>query len=335
MAEIRFGIVGMGTRGRIFADTVGQNPYATLTAIADSSAEKLQAAEQAYDAHAYTRFEDMLDREELDAVVVATPDFLHKEPVMLATERGCHILVEKPFATSARDAEEMHSAISASGITCMVAFENRWNAPFVAAKEAIASGELGRIIAMNSSLNDTIYVPMRMLLWASRSSPGWFLLPHSVDIACWLKEASPTQVFAVGTHKKLVAMGLDTYDSIQATITFEDDASGTFTSSWVLPEAMPSIYGFRYEIIGEDGALYVDLPGETLRKATGHFEHVPVLGMPIHGRLKAPPSLMLHDFIDNVRLGTEPLATSYDGLLNTRLVELIHKSIEMGTVQKL
>ncbi|MDY0393765.1 Gfo/Idh/MocA family oxidoreductase [Virgibacillus halophilus] len=157
--------------------------------------------------------------------------------------------------------------LNKGGVKCLVGFENRWNSPFVAVKEAVDNKDLGEIITLNSRLNDTIYVPTKMLKWSTNSSPGWFLLSHSIDLACWLKNMKPTKVFAVGTRKKLVSMGIDTYDSIQATITFSDDTHATFTSSWILPESMPLLYDFKYEIIGEDGSLYVDLQDQMVKKS--------------------------------------------------------------------
>jgi predicted dehydrogenase len=327
---IKFGIVGMGIRGTLFADTIRQNPYAELIAVTDVSETNLQKAVNDYGVHGYADAADMIRREPLDAIVIATPDFLHKQPVLLAAERGIHMMVEKPFTTSVEEAEAMRDAVAKAGVKCMVALENRWNSPFVAVKQSVDSGEIGNIVTLNSRLNDTIYVPTRMLKWASRSSPGWFLLPHVADIACWLKGVRPTVAYAVGTKKKLAAIGLDTYDSIQAIVSFEDGTHAAFTTSWILPESMPLIYDFKYEIIGERGALYVDLADQMVRRAADDYRHLHTLGMPIDGRLTSAPSHMLNSFIDNIRLDTKPAATEEDGLLNTRVVDAIHRSIISG-----
>ncbi|NWQ41935.1 Gfo/Idh/MocA family oxidoreductase [Bacillus sp. EB106-08-02-XG196] len=330
---IKFGIVGMGIRGSLFADTIMQNPYSELVAVSEINEEGLAKAKDKYRASGYKDVEEMIQNEVLDALVISTPDFLHYKPVMLAAKKGIHIMVEKPFSTSIEETEEMYQAVKEAGIKCLIAFENRWNSPFVAVKEAIENGEIGNIVTMNARLNDTIFVPTQMLKWSKNSSPGWFLFPHATDIACWLNEKRPVQVFAVGTKKKLVSLGIDTYDSIQTIVTFEDQTHATFTTSWILPESMPLIYDFKYEIIGENGALYVDLADQMVRKAVTDYKHVHTLGTPINGLLTSAPSYMLNSFVDNIRLDTTPVATEEDGLLNTRLVHAIHKSIETGTVQ--
>mgnify|MGYP001168819335 CR=1 FL=1 len=336
MNLIKFGIVGMGIRGTLFADTLLQNPYAELAAVSDAFPVALDRSKEKYGVPGYTDVKEMLHKERLDALVIATPDFLHREPVLLAAERGLHFMVEKPFSTSVEEAQEMYEAVSRSGVKCMVAFENRWNSPFVAVKEAVRGGEIGGILTINARLNDTIYVPTQMLKWSKGSSPGWFLLPHATDIALWLKpEAAPVSVYAVGTKKKLVGMGIDTYDSIQSVVSFDDGTHATFTTSWVLPESMPLIYDFKYEIIGDSGALYVDLSDQMVRQAGGAYRHVHTLGTPINGQLTSAPSYMLNAFVDHVRLDTAPGAGAAAGLLNTKLVDAIHRSAASGHVEKI
>lgn len=336
MNPIKFGIVGMGIRGSLFADTLLQNPYAELVAVSDAFESTLTRSKDKYGVPGYPHVKEMLEKEKLDALVIATPDFLHREPVMLAAEHGVHFMVEKPFSTSVEEAEEMREAVSRSGVKCMVAFENRWNSPFVAVKQAVKNGEIGDILTINSRLNDTIYVPTQMLKWSKGSSPGWFLLPHATDIALWLKEtAKPVSVYAVGTKKKLAGMGIDTYDSIQSVVSFDDGTHATFTTSWVLPESMPLIYDFKYEIIGDNGALYVDLSDQMVRKAGGAYSHVHTLGTPINGQFTSAPSYMLNAFVDHVRLDTVPESGAEAGLLNTKLVDAIHRSVVTGQPEKL
>ncbi|MFD2114209.1 Gfo/Idh/MocA family protein [Paenibacillus yanchengensis] len=335
MKQLRIGIVGMGIRGKLYAQTLAQSPYAKLQAISDSSSKTLELSTKQFNVQGYTQVEEMLDAEELDALIVATPDYLHRNPVLTAARRGVHLLIEKPFSTSVEEAEEMVAVIEQAGVKCMIAFENRWNSPFVAVKEAIDNGEIGKIININSRLNDTIEVPTTMIKWSQNSTPGWFLFPHSIDLALWLKQVKPTQVFAVGTKKKLIGMGIDTYDSIQAIMSFEDNTHATFTSSWVLPEHMPMIYDFKYEIIGEKGAFYVDLAEQMVRQVTDRYKHMHTLGTSINKQLTGAASYMLHDFIDHLRLDRMPEASAREGLLNTRIVDAIHRSIEQGTVQYL
>ena len=333
---IKIGIIGMGIRGTMFADTIGQNQYAELAAFTefnDSTREKISAA---YPVPAYKDFKVMIDKEQLDAVIVATPDFLHKDAVIYAAEQGKHILCEKPFSTSASECEEMAAAIKKNKVKCLVAFENHWNLPFVSAKNEIESGAIGNILNINCHLNDTIFVPTELLPWAKKgSSVGWFLFPHMVDAISWFSGKSVESVYAVGTKKKLLSMGIDLYDTIQTVLNYTDGTHSTISSSWVLPNTMPLIYDLKMEIIGEEGALYLDTNNQMLRKggASG-YSHVHTLGTNVNGLSTGGSNFMLHFFVDALRNNAPIEANERAGLINTQIVWAIHKSLESWQIEK-
>lgn len=79
---IRFGIIGMGIRGRLYAGTIGQNPDAKVAAFSEIRESIREELEKTYHARGYGDYREMIDSEELDAVIVATPDFLHRDAVV-------------------------------------------------------------------------------------------------------------------------------------------------------------------------------------------------------------------------------------------------------------
>jgi len=327
---VKLGIVGMGIRGKMYANAIKQYPNAQLVSIAEPVQSVLDQCTVQYNVNGYKDYKEMIEQEALDGIIIATPDFTHCNIVLEAAKKGINILVEKPFATSSKEAKAMLEAVEKSKVKCMVAFENRWNMPFVSVKNAVEEGEIGRIITMNSRLNDTIYVPTKMISWAAKTTPGWFLLSHSIDMSCWLTGKKVVKVQATGIKEKLVSMGIDTYDSIIAILTFEDGTIGSYTTSWVLPECMPMIYDFKYEIIGNEGCLYVDLQDQMVRQGGRLYKHRHVLGTPVAGRLTAAPEMMLYEFIDNLIDGVYPISDAYAGYANTVIVEAIHQSILQG-----
>jgi predicted dehydrogenase len=261
---------------------------------------------------------------------------LHRESVEAAAERGLAILVEKPLATTLQDAEAMAGAVQRAGVLCQVAFENRWNPPYLAAKGAIERGEVGTVLSLNSRINDRIDVPLGMLRWGAASSPGWFLLSHTVDMARFLSGREPTRVYAQGQKTVLMSKGLDTYDTLQAIVTFAGGLSAVFEASWILPETLPMIVDVKYEIIGSDGALYIDWHDQGLHHVTkAGYQHPIVANLDVHGRPTGMPIWMLDSFITCVATGTTPLATLEDGLAAVRVVEAIHRSAQSGSVVEL
>lgn len=321
----------MGIRGNMYANAIKQSSNAQLVSIAEPVQSTLDQCMVKYDAKGYKDYKEMVEQEALDGIIIATPDFTHCNIVMEAAKRGIHILVEKPFATSSKEAKAMLETIKQSNVKCMVGFENRWNMPFVSVKDAVEQGEIGRLITMNSRLNDTIYVPTKMLSWASKTTPAWFLLSHSIDLSCWLTGKKVVKVQATGVKEKLVNMNIDTYDSIIAMLTFEDGTIGSYTTSWVLPECMPMIYDLKYEIIGTEGCFYVDLQDQMVHEGGKLYKHRHTLGTPVAGRLTAAPELMLYEFLDNLIDDTYPAADAYAGYANTLIIEAIHQSIHRGS----
>jgi len=320
----------MGTRGRLFARAVTQNPNARLVGICDVNPQTAAAASMHFDVVGYTDLRELLEGESPDALIVATPDFAHRVPVLEAARQGVHVLVEKPLATITAEAEEMLEAVQQAGIRCQVGFENRWNPAFTRAKEAIAEGELGEIELMNARLSDTLFVPTQMLSWAARTTVGWFLLPHVVDLALWLSGKVPAYCYAIATQRVLSRLGVDTYDAIQAVLRFDDGTQAAFETCWILPVSLPTVYDFKFEIIGDRGALFIDTQDQMVHQAGQRFTYPGTLVTEVDGRLRGFPVDMVDSFIACLIEDREPLATVEEGLQVTRIVTAIHESIRQG-----
>ncbi|MBO7711784.1 MAG: Gfo/Idh/MocA family oxidoreductase [Lachnospiraceae bacterium] len=330
----RIGIVGAGIRGKMYAQTIQQDQYAELVAISDTYQPTLdKALELIADekVKGFSDFREMIDTCSLDGIIVAVPDFLHHDPVIYAAEHKVNILCEKPFSTDVKECEEMLAAVKKNGVVCMVAFENRWNEPMVAMKNYIDTGALGDIINVNARLNDKILVPTDMLKWSKGSSVGWFLFPHLLDLIMWYNGGKKVkQVYAVGTKKVLTRMGLDIYDSIQATVTFEDDTNATMTSSWVLPNSMALTYDLKMEIIGEKSTAYINTHDQCVTTYSDHVENLHSIGTPIDGLLIGNSNFMTHHFINVLRGAVTLEATAEKGVYNTKVIAAIHESAAAG-----
>jgi len=333
---IKFGIVGMGIRGNLFARLLAQNPDAELVAFSEPDPTKLETASKTYRAKAYKDYCEMLERETLDAVIITTPDFAHKDPVIKSLEKGLHVLVEKPLAQKVEEAEEMLEKDLSAGTKCMVAFENRWNPSVLKAKEEIDGGKIGHILALNGSLSDTLFVPLNMISWSARTTCGWFLLSHLLDLAYFLSGKRATSVYASGTKRFLKELGVDTYDYIHVIVKYEDGSSGLFESAWCLPKAFPNIYDFRFSVYGEKGLLRIDLSYQMVETVTEEKYLWPQsLSVECNAKLICYPGFMLEKFIEIIKHDEVPQPSFEDGLQNTRLLDAIHRSLVSSKEEKL
>ncbi len=335
---IRVGIVGVGIRGRMYAGICRDLPGAELAGVCDISEPARSGATQRLGVAAFDSADRMCREVSPDAVVVATPDFAHVAPAVAAAQAGCHLLIEKPLAMSLDDAGAICRAVDQAGVSAMVAFENHWNPPLVAMKAAADAGELGRIVSGVSQLDDRIDVPTRFVPWLGQSSPGWFLLAHTVDLTGWIADQKPSRVQASGVRGVLSGLGLDTYDAIHAVIDFDGGMVGAFSSCWVLPESLPLAFQFRHEVVGTGGSMRVDLTDQMLHKATragddgpGRYEHPSTIGVTMGGAVASPPGQMFAEFISSLAGGRELPCGLDEGLLNVAAIEAVHTSIETGS----
>jgi len=150
----------------------------------------------------YADYRRMLDALDLDAVIVCTPHTLHYEHVMAALERGLHVLVEKPMATSIRQAEEMRRGAEEKGRLLAIGYQRHFQPEYVYARERVLDGGMGR--------------PHFVLAWLTQDlataigSRTWYLSPelsgggqlicsgtHLTDIVLWVTGAEPVRVKAV------------------------------------------------------------------------------------------------------------------------------------------
>lgn len=331
MNKVRLGIIGYGTMGELYAGGIAEFHNAEVAAVADNNPQHLKKAQDKHNCRGFEAYQDMYSQSDLDAVIIILPDHLHREAVIGAAEAGLHVFVEKPFATSVQDARAMVEAVEKAKVKCMIEFMNRWSAPFVKAKELADEGKLGFISSISADLNDSICVPTKMLSWSSRSTPGWFLMCHTFDLATWITGKEPASVFATGTRKILAAQGIDTYDAIEALVNFTDGSIGRFTNNWVLPEAIPLLYELKLRLVGAEAAIDIDTSDQQLHYFDhSRYEHTFNAWGKVFGKSYGHCFDMLRTFVDCIQNDLPVPIPAEVGLKNTIFIEAVHKSIETG-----
>ncbi len=334
MRKLGFGVIGLGTFGKNHVAAYAEHPFAELVAVCDVKEELAKETADRYNVKWYVDYREMLEDPSIEAVSVATPDFLHKEPVLTCARKGKHILCEKPLATTVEDAEEMVNVVEKAGVTLMVDFHNRWNPPFALTKESVEKGELGEPVHAYIRLNDTIYVPTKMLSWADKSSVLWFLGSHTVDLARWIFNSEAVEVYATCGMKVLEGRGIGTPDYYQYMIRFGNGATAMFENSWILPETLPTVVDFVAELTFTKGCVYIDpIQHGALKKFSEESGSYPnIIGGPlmIHGRRIGFVNESIAHFVDCIADDKKPIATGKDGLAVTKILCAVDESARKG-----
>lgn len=260
--KIRVGVVGAGTYGSVLVNAyygAHKRGEIDFVAIADLNPDVLKAMNEKYGLKGYTDYKEMMDKENLDAVAVVTPDYLHEEVVLEVAKRKIQILVQKPLSTDIEEGKRMIAAAKENGVMLYVDFHKRFDPAHIQLRNAISSGKLGEIEYGYVCMEDKILVPSVWFeKWANNSSPAWFIGIHFFDLIYWLLGEKPVRVYATGLKKKLVSMGIDTYDSLQSKFEFANGASITVDSSWILPNGFSSIVNQQIRLVGTEGFQEVD-----------------------------------------------------------------------------
>jgi len=337
MNKTGFGVIGAGiVGGGLHARVYHQLPQAELVAVCDlDEARARDVAERCGAPHVYTDYRDLLARDDIAAVSIATPDFAHSEIAVAAAQAGKHMLVEKPLATTVEDADAIVEAADAAGVKLMVDFQNRVSPAFLAGRQAVLAGELGELKYIYARLSNTTFVPTQMLPWASKSSALWFLASHTLDMACWLLRDQPTRVYAVSRSGVLKEMGIDTQDFHVAIVEFARGAVVTLENSWILPETEPNVFNLKMELLGSEGVMYINTSDHRMVEqfTRGGLSLPDVLGMPADdssARLGGFVLEAIARFVDAVVDDAPLLASGEEAALVTRVLTAIEESAQTG-----
>ncbi len=336
MTRLRIGVIGPGIMGEQYVRIYAAHPRATVVALCGRTPARVNTLADAHGIPGrYADVADLLADPNVDAVVVATPDDAHAEPVRMALEAGKHVLCEKPFTTSLAEADSLLALSRMTGVTLQVAFNHRWLSSYYQGFRAIRDGAIGRPIAGYARKNDTIYVPTEMLKWAARSSPMHFLGAHDIDLMRWFFGSEPTAVYARGARGVLTARGIDTWDLVQANISFDTGAFATIESAWIYPNTFPTIVDSFVEVVGSNGHLHFDRKRESIEMSTATAFTYPktFLSADVFGRLRGAFVECLSDFVQAVLDDTPPHVGAFDGRQVTAVLDAIDRSLKSGTVE--
>lgn len=336
MEKVRIGVIGLGIMGELYVKIYAAHPLAQMVAVSSRRESRVDEIQKQYGIDAgYTDYRKMLERKDLDAVVIATPDAHHFIPARDVLESGKHAFVEKPFTTSVAEADELIRVAKKMNRKIQVAFNHRWLSPYQQAKAAIAQGNIGEPLTGFARKNDTIYVATDYIGWAGQTTPAWFLSSHDIDLMRWFLASEPVEARAWGRKSVLAARGIDTYDVIQSQVKFASGAIATFESAWIYPNTFPSIVDSFVEVIGGAGHIHMDRKCESVEMSTEKGFSYPkgFLNLEIFGRMRGAFPSCLEDFLYAVLDNVTPRVTGLDGRQVTATLEAIHKSLESGNTE--
>ena len=154
---LRLGIAGLGVASTLFLPGVEQFPHARIAAAADRRRSALEAFERKYQGRAYGSVEELCVDPQIDVIWVATPNQFHCRHTVMAAKNGKHVIRTKPMALTVEECEEMCLAAERNGVKLLCGQTYSMSPDIQAMWQVARSGELGRLIAINSWLSIPVH----------------------------------------------------------------------------------------------------------------------------------------------------------------------------------
>lgn len=321
-------IIGYGYWGpnlvRNFASVSGCN----LKLVIDSREERLALVKKAYSSVEISKnVEDAFTRNDIDAVVIATPVFTHFAFAEKALKAGKHVLIEKPMTSSVEESEKLIALATSLNKILMVDHTFLYTGAVQKMKGMIDSGEIGKIKYFDSTrINLGLFQPDVNVLWD--------LAPHDISILDYLVNEKPISINATGVSH--TNNGIENIAYL--TVNYRSDFIAHFNCSWTSPVKI------RMLLVGGDKKMVVfnDLePSEKIRVYDTGYSHTTdeekkrVLvdyraGDIFIPKVEAKEALygMASDFVNAILHNTQPKSSMHSGLNVVKILEAAQQSIK-------
>lgn len=348
MAKARIALIGAGWWGvEVYVPAMIAHPDIELVAINRRNREALDKILEAHkEPKGYTDYRQMLAAEDLDAVVITSPHTLHYEHAVAALEAGCHVLIDKPMTTRAKDARKLVALAAEKGLQIIVPYGYNYKDFATEASRLIAEGHIGDVrhvachlatytydLFSGEGLQESaghMFQPNKST-WADPDQAGgygWGQSSHSLGLLFRLVDLKPVEVYACDTKS---SANVDLTNA--AVVTFENGARASVSGSALLPKHCT--YQMDLRIFGTEGMVTLDM--ERTRLELRRFDgNDIVLDLPADaGHYEAIKPI---DRLAQVCLGTcAPDDIEANGTVGLRAIEVLdamYRSFSSGKPEK-
>ena len=300
---VRVALVGVGRFGEVHLRCLlSLRPMAEVAAICDRDEARLEEVAGKFGiARAYADFEEMLVREEVDAVFVLTEEHNHAGPAIAALEAGRHVFCEKPIASTLEDADRMVEAARRAGRWLFVGHILRFDPQYAELRERAVRGDFGTLGFLHA----------RRLLRASHFR-HYARVPaivhtgiHDIDIALWIVGEPPREVCA----RCRSLLGLPQPETFAVLMDFGwGGPVAVVENAWLLPDSYPASIEAEFVVAGDGGCGRIHSPpAGTVLAAGGGAEGPDLFWWPsLHGEVAGALRNELIYFLRCVEEGVEP-----------------------------
>ena len=338
MDTVGIGIVGSGFMGLTYSEAVARHAHgAKLVAVTGGTRAPELARD--YGVAAEPTLESLLNRPDVQAVVLANPDQHRRDATLQAAAAGKHVLAEKPMAPTVRECDEMIAACRAANVNLAVVKTERYRKVTQKAKQLIDEGAIGPVWMVRTisafPISLTREISQKRKWMYEPGSGGLFMgmASHNTDFLRWLTGKNAVKVFAqVNTFSDIPAAA----QSVMAQIVFEGGIMGHLWISSEFPTPSLPSSEVRFQVIGRDGMIdlenfeYIDFgKGDKWERVLTpeRFDYLKEPKSPIR---MFPHAGVIQEFVDSVREGRPPKVGGAEGRAAVEICEACLISARTG-----
>ena len=313
VTEVGLGLISCGNMGKSIITSAGDIPNCAARCVADVDEEKAKALAEELGCDYVTDNADLLARDDIDAVIIAAPNFLHKDIALQAAAAGKHIFCEKPLALTTADAQAMVQAAEAAGLKFMVGQVLRYMAPWHKLKAMVDSGELGEPFAMQTTRigggwGGTYHAKWR-LKRETCGGPLFEINAHEIDFMRQILGEATRVTAGTGRY---VETAIDYEDLAMLQMEFANGGHGQLLAGH---SAHLGIY--EVKLYCTKATVYCDPPN--MRYKIGDADEV-TLG-PEDMQTEAGVRREVREFVECILNDTEPPIPGIEGVRNVEIAE--------------
>jgi predicted dehydrogenase len=253
---IKVAVVGLGKMGLSHHAVVNAHPDVEVVGICDSSSYVLGVLKKYTGVPTYSDFDAMLEKVELDAVVIATPSSSHAKMVRAALERGLHVFCEKPFTLNAQDAEALAGLSEERGLVTQVGYHNRFVGAFREVKKLLEAEAIGEVTHVLGEAYGPVVLKPKGGTWRSQRTEGGGCLydyaAHVIDLVNWYV-GEPVAVGGTALNR---VFSRETDDEVFSTLYFPEGKTAQISVNW--SDESYRKMTTRITVWGTKGRIFVD-----------------------------------------------------------------------------
>ena len=256
MEQLGLAVVGVGTLGKRHAENLRRKvPEARLIAVADADGgHAARVAAELEIPHYYDNLGGILERKDIQAIVIASPSKFHGEGIEAGAAHGKHIFSEKPLALSMEDADRTLAVVAKAGVQLQIGFMRRYDPAYAAAQQQIEAGEIGDPVIFKSVGRDQQPPPPAFFQGGVNGTIFSDAAIHDFDLARWMMKDE-----VVGIHSYagvLACPELAPFGDVDATLVNLRFSRGGIGNIEAFRKATYG-YDIRTEVLGTKGAVHV------------------------------------------------------------------------------